>query len=70
MHENEINKYAERHRMSTETHLILKRKDPESCYDFLATPWASQVALVVKDQPTNARDIRDMGLIPGSGRFP
>ena len=56
--------------MSTETHLILKRKDPESCYDFLATPWASQVALVVKDQPTNARDIRDMGLIPGSGRFP
>ena len=27
--------------------------------------WASQVALVV-----NAGDIRDMGCIPGSGRFP
>ena len=31
---------------------------------------ASQVALVVKNPPANAGDIRDMGLIPGSGRFP
>ena len=31
---------------------------------------ASQVALVVKDSPANARDIRDAGLIPGSGRSP
>ena len=29
---------------------------------------ASQVALVVKNLPTNAGDIRDRGLIPGSGR--
>ena len=29
---------------------------------------SSQVALVVKNLPTNARDIRDMGSIPGSGR--
>ena len=29
---------------------------------------ASQVALVVKNPPANAGDIRDMGLIPGSGR--
>ena len=28
------------------------------------------MALVVKNPPANARDIRDMGLIPGSGRFP
>ena len=26
--------------------------------------------LVVKDLPANAGDIRDMGLIPGSGRSP
>ena len=31
---------------------------------------ASQVALVVKNPPANAGDVRDMGLIPGSGRFP
>ena len=32
--------------------------------------WASQVALVVKNLPSNAGDTRDMGLIPGSRRFP
>ena len=31
---------------------------------------ASQVALVVKNLPSNARDVRDAGLIPGSGRSP
>ena len=31
---------------------------------------ASQVALVVKNMPANARDIRDVGSIPGSGRSP
>ena len=30
--------------------------------------WASQVALAVKNPSANARDIRDMGSIPGSGR--
>ena len=30
--------------------------------------WASRVALVVRNLPTNARDIRDAGSIPGSGR--
>ena len=29
----------------------------------------SQVELVVKNPSANARDIRDAGLIPGSGRF-
>ena len=29
---------------------------------------ASQVALLVKNPPTNAGDIRDVGSIPGSGR--
>ena len=32
--------------------------------------WASQVALVVKILPANAGNLRDMGLIPGSGRSP
>ena len=31
---------------------------------------ASQVALVVKNPPANAGDIRDEGSIPGLGRFP
>ena len=30
---------------------------------------ASHVALVVKNLPANARDIREAGLIPGSGRY-
>ena len=32
--------------------------------------WASQVALVVNNPPGNAGDIKDTGLIPGSGRSP
>ena len=32
--------------------------------------WASPVVLVVKKLPANAGDIRDVGLIPGSGKFP
>ena len=31
---------------------------------------AFQVVLVVKNPPANAEDIRDIGLIPGSGRSP
>ena len=31
---------------------------------------ASQVALVVKNLPANARDLRDAGSIPGLGRSP
>ena len=34
------------------------------------TIWASQLALVVKNLLASARDIRDTGSIPGSGRFP
>ena len=32
--------------------------------------WASQAALVVKNLPANAGDVRDVGLVPGSGRSP
>ena len=31
---------------------------------------ASHVALVVKNRPANAGDIREVGLIPASGRSP
>ena len=31
--------------------------------------WASQVALLVKNLPANARDVRDADSIPGLGRF-
>ena len=33
-------------------------------------PWASYVALVVRNPPANAGDTRDAGLIPGSERSP
>ena len=33
-------------------------------------PWASSVALVVKNPHTNARDAREVGSTPKSGRFP
>ena len=36
----------------------------------LATFCASQMALVVKNLPVNAGEVRDMGSIPGSGRSP
>ena len=39
-------------------------------YNALASLWASQVALVVKNPLANAGDIRDAGLIPGQGRCP
>ena len=32
--------------------------------------WTSQVALVVKNPPANAGDVRDAGTIPGSARSP
>ena len=32
--------------------------------------WASQVVQEVKNPPANAGDKRDVGLIPGLGRFP
>ena len=32
--------------------------------------WVSQVGLAVKNLPVNVGDIRDLGLIPGSGRSP
>ena len=36
----------------------------------LMQTWASQLALVVKNLPASAGDVRDMGSIPGWGRPP
>ena len=33
-------------------------------------PWASQVALVVKNLPANVGDLTEVGSIPGSGNIP
>ena len=42
---------------------------PSFCHEVMGLE-ASQVALVVKNPPANAGDVRDLGLIPGLGRFP
>ena len=39
-------------------------------WGFLCDCWASRVALVVKNPPANAGDIRDTGSIPGLGLSP
>ena len=39
-------------------------------YHQICQAWASQLALVVKNLPVNAGDIRDVGTMPGSGRSP
>jgi len=36
----------------------------------LCFQWASQAVLAVKNSPASARDVRDMGSIPGLGRSP
>ena len=44
---------------------------PAWTYDLISASFkASQVALVVKNPPANAGDIRDPGSIAGSGRRP
>ena len=35
-----------------------------------STMWTSRVLLVLKNPPTNPRDVRNLGSIPGLGRYP
>ena len=49
---------------------MIQPKVVSDSLDILKEMWASQMALVVKNLPTNAGDIRDAGLIPGLGRLP
>ena len=48
---------------------VTRRPQPEPLETSIF-PRVSHVALVVKNPPANAGDIRDAGSIPGSGRFP
>ena len=50
-------------KISNETMININIRDP------LYHRGASQVALVVKNLPANAGNIRDVGLIPQSGRY-
>ena len=42
----------------------------QQCTTYYSSLGASQVALVIKNPPANAGDIRDQGLIPGWERSP
>ena len=56
--------------METEQRIkMLKLENPQLDY-LLIVVLSSQVVLVVKNLPVNAGDARDVGLIPGSGRYP
>ena len=44
------------------------KEEIEEIEGFLLFIWASQVALVVKNPPANAGDVRDTGSTHGSGR--
>ena len=48
----------------------IQNEKNNSFFTGLLLRWASQVALVVKNPPANAGDIRDVSLIPRLGRFP
>ena len=39
-------------------------------FSFYIVPGASQMVLVIKNPPTDAGDIRDVGSIPGSDSLP
>ena len=63
---SKTNNYSTQNIHSTEVEtLMYSIEKPHS-----GISWASQVVKVVNNTPTNARDIRNMGLIPGSGGAP
>ena len=56
---------------SLRSYMVCDRTRAGNKTHFVIIPGASQVALVVQNKkkpPANARDIRDVGSIPGSGR--
>ena len=62
--------YPTRDQAAGEKGLGLLTDEGVTCVRNWACIQASQVALVVKNPPANAGDIRDVGSIPGSGRSP
>ena len=55
---------------ATETLIFFSGNIQGKAVSWPYTTWDSQVAPEVKNLPVNARDIRDMGTIPESGRSP
>ena len=58
---------------SLRSYMVCDRTRAGNKTHFVIIPGASQVALVVQNKKkplANARDIRDVGSIPGSGRSP
>ena len=51
-------------------HRITKNRTQLKCISTHKAIWASQVALVIKNLPTNTGDLRDTGSVPVSGRSP
>ena len=47
-----------------------RRKQPKNSFPEPHSTGGFPGGSVLKNLPANARDVRDMGLIPGSGRFP
>ena len=52
------------------THYVLNHRCAIEEYYYYLFPGASQVALVIKNPSTNAGDLREVSLIPESGRSP
>ena len=50
--------------------LMGKGSNSHSIFKGICDPWASRVALVIKNPPANAGDIRDTSLIPRLGSSP
>ena len=50
--------------------LMGKGSNSHSIFKGICDPWASRVALVIKNPPANAGEVRDTSLIPGLGRSP
>ena len=53
-----------------ETEKQKKRRKSMNIWSCYGSNWASQVALVLKNPPANAGDVKDTGLIPGLASSP
>ena len=67
-----LNQVAELRKKISYSHILKTKELKTSILWAIAkySTWASQEVLVVKNPSANARVLRDMGLIPGSGIYP
>ena len=66
-HPNHLNKSYITH---TPKNTTTNNKNTKTKFVFVHTAFGTLVALVVKNPPANAGDVRDTGSIPGFGRSP